>query len=81
MGKYPRQGSNPSAQLLCGAMTLGKSPNPGGAEYGALHPDSVAIDPSLAKIIAAWPKLPDAVKAGIVAFAQAASGSDSLAQT
>ncbi|HLN26780.1 MAG TPA: hypothetical protein VK395_03490 [Gemmataceae bacterium] len=61
-------------------MTLGKSLYPGGAKCGALHPDSLAIDPALAKIIAAWPKLPEAVKAGIVAFAQAASGSDSEAQ-
>jgi hypothetical protein len=48
------------------------STNPalGGVESGAL----VTIDPALASIIDAWAKLPDAMKAGILAMIRTASG-------
>jgi len=46
------------------------NPVPGGAENGAL----ISIDPALASIIDAWAKLPDAMKAGILAMIRTASG-------
>jgi hypothetical protein len=73
---YPRQGSNASTQVLCVANTLGKSPYRRGAESGALVPESGATDASLAKIMEAWPNLPDAIKTGILALVQATVGSD-----
>jgi hypothetical protein len=33
--------------------------------------DSVQVDPDLAGVVAAWPGLPEAVKAGIVAMVKA----------
>ena len=52
------------------------STNPalGGAKGGALAPEKPAIDPALASIIDAWAKLPDAMKAGILAMIRTASG-------
>ena len=47
----------------------------GGAKSGALSPVSTPIDPDLAAITAAWPELPAALKAGIVAMVKAATGS------
>ncbi len=49
--------------------SLDKSTNPaqGGAKSGALTPR----DPDLAALVAAWPTLPPALKAGIVALIQA----------
>jgi len=35
-------------------------------------PDSVPIDPDLAAVVEAWPKLPEAIKAGILAMIRAA---------
>lgn len=46
--------------------------NSGGAKCGALLPNSVAIDPDLPAVIDAWPDLPEAIKAGIVATVRAA---------
>ena len=43
----------------------------GGAESGALGARADLPDPTLAGIINAWPTLPEAVKAGIVATVQA----------
>ena len=34
------------------------------------------IDPGLAAVVAAWPELPEAIRAGIVAMVKAASGSE-----
>jgi hypothetical protein len=44
----------------------------GGAESGALVPEPAAIDPDLAAVVDAWPTLPAAIKAGILAMIGAA---------
>jgi hypothetical protein len=44
-----------------------------GAESGALGTIPVKIDSELSKLMDAWPMLPDAIKAGILAMVQAAS--------
>ena len=56
--------------------TLGKLPVSGtmGANAGAVETKREHQDPDLQAIIDAWPNLPDAVKAGIVAMVRTASG-------
>ena len=44
----------------------------GGAESGALGGEFDPVDPDLAAVIEAWPKLPEAVRAGILAMVRAA---------
>jgi hypothetical protein len=46
----------------------------GAAKSGAVFADSSPIDPDLAKIIDAWPNLPEAIRAGILAMVRAAGG-------
>jgi len=43
-----------------------------GAESGAVGALSAPIHPDLAAVIEAWPRLPEAVRAGIVAMVKAA---------
>ena len=43
-----------------------------GAECGALGAPNAPLDPDLAVVVDAWPKLPDAIKAGILAIVTAA---------
>jgi hypothetical protein len=50
---------------------LRDSQNASGAESGAVSPISGPIDPDLQRVIDAWPNLPEAVKAGIVAMVKA----------
>jgi hypothetical protein len=50
------------------------NPAPGGAKSGALDLTKPNIDPALASLIDAWPKLPEAIRAGILAMVQAAGG-------
>ena len=59
-------------------LSPGKSPVPvqGGAESGAVGAQSTLVDADLRAIIEAWPELPDAVKAGILAMIHAAEGAD-----
>ncbi|MBN2580954.1 MAG: hypothetical protein JXB10_18365 [Pirellulales bacterium] len=45
-----------------------------GAESGAQNAENRPIDPDLGAIIDAWPKLPDPIKAGILAMVRAAGG-------
>jgi hypothetical protein len=46
----------------------------GGAKSGAPTPIKPTIDPDLAALIDAWPTLPEAIRAGIVALVRAAGG-------
>lgn len=50
------------------------NPNSGGAKSGALTPANPNIDTSLAMVIDAWPTLPEALRAGILAMVRAAGG-------
>lgn len=43
-----------------------------GAESGALDAQKVDFPPDLAAVVEAWPKLPEAIRAGILAMVQAA---------
>ena len=43
-----------------------------GAECGALGAPEAPIDPDLAAVVDAWPRLPEAIKAGILAMIRAA---------
>lgn len=46
----------------------GDSRNTGEAESEAVLPESSSIDPDLALVVAAWPSLPSAIRAQIVAM-------------
>ena len=46
--------------------------NQSGAESGALGAENAPIDPELAAVVDAWPALPEAIKAGILAMVTAA---------
>lgn len=71
-GQYPRQGSNTPANPLGKPQTGGER----GTESGTPGDDSATIrqphDPELAAVVTAWPHLPQAVRAGIVAMVRAA---------
>ena len=45
----------------------------GGAKSGALSPKTLPADADLAQIVAAWPTLPQTIKAGIVAMVKAST--------
>jgi hypothetical protein len=49
-------------------------PAKGGAESGALNLIKPSIDPDLASLINAWPKLAEPIRAGILAMIRAAGG-------
>jgi hypothetical protein len=51
----------------------------GGAESGALGSEIDSLDPGLAEVVKAWPTLPEAVRADILAMVRAA-GSGANAQ-
>jgi hypothetical protein len=44
---------------------------PSGAESGAITPKSAITDPSLAALIAIWPKLPESIRTGVIAMIRA----------
>jgi hypothetical protein len=43
-----------------------------GAESGALDPRNAEFDPDLSAVVEVWPKLPEAIRAGIMAMIRAA---------
>jgi hypothetical protein len=57
----------------CQEATASVNPHPTGATSSATV--SLSNDPDLAAIIDAWPALPEAVQAGILAMVKAAAGS------
>jgi hypothetical protein len=61
-------GIRTSSQISAKTVDFGQ----GGAKSGALPPESRSIDPALATIIDAWPTLPEALRAGILAMIRAA---------
>lgn len=70
-------GLEPISISGCGDRELGKIEKSGGAESGALGARATHFDAGLAKIIHAWPALPQGVKERILATVQAAtSGAD-----
>ena len=54
--------------------TCTKKDSAGVADLYANQPDSTVIDPDLATVVRAWPGLPEATRAGIVAMVRAATG-------
>jgi hypothetical protein len=48
--------------------------NLGAAVGAAANAETAAIDPALQAVIQAWPDLPEAIRAGILAMVQAAGG-------
>src|SRR5262245_36308752 len=69
-GESGEDGIRTSSQISTKTVDFGQ----GGAKSGALAPESTSIDPPLATIIDAWPTLPDAIRAGILAMVRAAGG-------
>jgi len=47
-----------------------------GAECGALGAREARIDPDLAAVVDTWPKLPEAIRVGVLAIIRAAGGPD-----
>jgi hypothetical protein len=60
------------------SLSLSKTPvsEAPSAESGAANGENTPLDPDLAKIVAAWPKLPDHVKAAVLALARSTSDSE-----
>jgi hypothetical protein len=52
---------------------LGQSSGAGAAKSDASDRKNAATDPDLQSVVDAWPTLPDAVKAGILAMVRASS--------
>ncbi len=49
-------------------------PQESGAESGASSGDSAPIDPDLAAVVSAWPTLPYAIRAAVLAIVRAPQG-------
>jgi len=64
----------PLQQSLCNSSVNDTNNTEGGAESGALIAGSLSLDPQLAQIVEAWPKLPEAVRVGILALVDATEG-------
>jgi hypothetical protein len=55
----------------CPCPTEGPNPSKGPKEGRRLWVSAAPLDPDLAAVMAAWPALPEAVRAGIVAMVKA----------
>jgi len=64
-----------SAQGVFSQSTYEHGPGRLGVLLGASGPGITPQDPDLAAVVAAWPGLPEALRAGIVAMVNAAGGS------
>jgi hypothetical protein len=61
----------------CSKGTPGNSLRQGPSQVAEHLPnDTCQTDPDLAAVVAAWPELPEAIKAGILAMVKAAAGSE-----
>lgn len=65
--------ANPAGNTRVPDSGGSKSGNNGGG-LGPPMPPTMPTDPGLAEVIAAWPDLPPAIRAGIVAMVKAAGG-------
>lgn len=65
-------GLEPDSVKTSNDSTLHDRPNQAGAESGAVDTENGASDLDLQRIIDAWPTMPVAVKASIVAMVKAA---------
>ncbi len=74
LDEWSRGESNPRPVSVQGSTDndLRDASNAGGAESGAVPPISTPNDPDLTRLIDAWPTLPEAIKAGILAMVTAA---------
>jgi hypothetical protein len=75
-GKLHRVGLEPVTLTGSNDKDLRTAENPGGAESGALFRQTVQNHPDLARIVAAWPTLPDAIRRAIVGMIDAAFRED-----
>jgi hypothetical protein len=50
-----------------------RAPRAGGAESGAVHNQHPAADTNLATVVEAWPRLPEAIRAGILAMVRSST--------
>jgi len=62
------------AQVPENTTTYEKSPKALGALLGALAAEIGPACPDLATLVSAWPRLPEALKAGIMAIVKVAGG-------
>ena len=61
----------------CSKGTPGNSLRQGPSRVAEHLPnDTCQTDPDLAAVVAAWPELPEAIKAGILAMVKAIAGSE-----
>lgn len=67
----PPRGLEPQHVTHCKASKLQNLEKSSGAESGALSAKTTKISPDPRLVIEAWPKLSDAVKAGILAMVKA----------
>jgi hypothetical protein len=70
--QYAWRDSNDSSELPIASIGCVKPNTVSGAKSGATKPNP-EIDPTLATVISAWPTLPEAIRAGIVAMVKASA--------
>jgi hypothetical protein len=72
------RGLEPENVTDCNSSRLQNQPETGGAESGALFPDSMKSGDDLQRIIDAWPTLAEPVKAGILAMVESIAMNQSI---
>jgi hypothetical protein len=70
-----------SAQPLVKPTTYENSPECLGGLLGAFAAKITPLAPDLAKVLTAWPKLPDNLKAAVLAIVRAGQGENERAAT